>query len=212
MPVPIPTSVYRLVHIDNLSVYLERGGLHAPNHQPQDGLEYHTIHNSEIQDVRHVRTLDCGPGGCMHDYVPFYFGPLSPMLLQLKTGQVCGYNEGQGPLIYIVSTAQAIEDYGLGFVFSNGHGIAAFTDWYGNLDDLKEVDWQTVYKRYWSDTAEDPDRQRRKQAEFLIYQYCPWDVIDVIGVVSDSIKQQVENILDEYGVEIEVSRKPEWYY
>ena len=30
----------------------------------------------------------------MHDYVPFYFGVLSPMLLQLKTGRVTGYNEG----------------------------------------------------------------------------------------------------------------------
>ena len=35
----------------------------------------------------------------MHDYVPFYFGQLSPMLLQLKTNRVAGYTEGQDPLM-----------------------------------------------------------------------------------------------------------------
>lgn len=36
--VPIPTTIYRVMHVDNLSVCLERGGLHAPNHAPDDGL------------------------------------------------------------------------------------------------------------------------------------------------------------------------------
>jgi hypothetical protein len=48
--------------------------------------------------------------GALHDYVPFYFGFLSPMLLQLKTGRVTGYNEGQEPLVYLKSTVQAVAD------------------------------------------------------------------------------------------------------
>ncbi len=31
-----------------------------------------------------------------------------------------------------------------------------------------------VYQRYWRDDVNDMGRQRRKQAEFLIYQSCPW--------------------------------------
>lgn len=148
----------------------------------------------------------------MHDYVPFYFGPRSPMLLQLKTGQVEGYNEGQEPLIYLVSTAQAVQRQGLRFVFSDGHGIAAFTEWFDSLDDLDKVDWSTVYARYWSDTFEDMDKQRRKQAEFLIYQSCPLDIIDTIGVLSAAVKRRVQNILSEYGIDIQVQGKPDWYY
>ena len=52
------------------------------------------------------------------------------MLLQLRTGRVPGYDEGQEPLIYLVSTAQAVLDAGTDFVFSDGHGLATFTDWY----------------------------------------------------------------------------------
>ena len=78
---PIPTPIYRLVHVDNLDVLLRRGGLHAPNHTPNDGLSYRTIHNVDIQAERRIRTIPCGPRGTVHDYVSFYFGFLSPMLL-----------------------------------------------------------------------------------------------------------------------------------
>jgi hypothetical protein len=95
MPVPIPTPIFRIVHVDCLPTVLQRGGLHGVNHCPADGLPYRTIHNVEIQGVHHIRNIPCKPGGTLHDYVPFYFGYLSPMLFQLKTGRVTGYTEGR---------------------------------------------------------------------------------------------------------------------
>jgi len=54
------------------------------------------FHNLDIQNqpadhggYRAVRR------GVIHDYASFYFGPRSPMLLQLHTGRVAGYNETQ---------------------------------------------------------------------------------------------------------------------
>jgi len=99
MSVPSPTPIFRIVHVECLPTVLQRGGLHAANHTPADGLPYRTIHNVEIQGQRHIRNIPSGPGGTLHDYVPFYFGFLSPMLFQLKTGRVAGYNEGQAPLV-----------------------------------------------------------------------------------------------------------------
>ena len=94
MPVPNPTPICRFIHVDNLHVYLRRGGLHAPNNTPDDGLVYKTIHNVDIQAERSVTSILCGQQDVIHDYVSFYFGYLSPMLLQLKTGRVAGYDEG----------------------------------------------------------------------------------------------------------------------
>ena len=118
MAVTEPTTIFRFIHIDNLRSCLERGGLHAPNHCPDDGKMYRTIHNVDVQNKRHEISIPCGPGGTIHDYVPFYFGYLSPMMLNLRTGKVPGYEEGQTPLIYLVTTAQAVRDRGAGFVFS----------------------------------------------------------------------------------------------
>ncbi len=214
MPVPNPTPIYRFIHVDNLRICLERGGLHAPNHCPGDGLVYRTIHNEEVQNKRHVTLIPCGPGGTIHDYVPFYFGYLSPMLLNLKTGLVPGYEEGQAPLIYLVSEAQAVDENGAGFVFSNGHGLATFTDWFDDLARLDQVDWNMVYQRYWADNLEDMDRQRRKQAEFLVHRFCDWSLIREIGVLNPAMKQQVEEILANYPPEMQrpVVVRSEWYY
>ena len=214
MPVPDPTPIYRIMHLENLRVCLERGGLHAANHVPDDGLGYKTIHNEDIQRVRRVKLIPCDPGGTIHDYVSFYFGPRSPMLYQLHTGWVSGYSEGQEPIIYLVSTVQRVYDAGAQYVFSDGHGIAAFTHWYDAPDDLDQVDWTAVNTTSWHDTVDDMDRQRRKQAEFLVYEFCDWTLIRGIGVLNAGMKAKAESILGEFpsGLHRVVSVHPEWYY
>lgn len=211
---PDPTPIVRFIHTDNLGVCLRRGGLHAPNHTPNDGLTYRTIHNVDIQVKRKIERVPCGPRGTIHDYVSFYFGYLSPMMLQLKTGQVSGYAEGQEPLIYLVSSAQAVQAAGAGYAFSDGHGIAAFTNWFDDLADLDKVDWNMVYQRYWSDNVNDMDRQRRKQAEFLVHQVCDWALISEIAVIDATVKARVEAVLA--GVAKPLRRpvvvRRDWYY
>lgn len=195
MAIPQPTHVFRMVHLENIPVILQHGGMHAPNHFPDDGLTYKTIHDVEVQAARHNRPVPCGPGGDMHDYVPFYFGPLSPMLLKLKTGRVEGYTEGQSPLVYLVSSAQFVASQNHGFVFSDGHGVAAFTKWFDDLSKLCELDWDVIYARYWKDTIEDMDRMRRKQAEFLIHKFCPMRFIGAVGVYNQATKDKVSALL-----------------
>lgn len=109
MNLPVPTPVFRMVHVDCLRTILRRGALHSVNFTPGDGLPDRTIHNVDVQGRRHIRSIPCGLRGTLHDYVPFYFGYLSPMLLQLKTGRVAGYSEGQEPLLYLKTTVQAVK-------------------------------------------------------------------------------------------------------
>ncbi|MBI2423598.1 MAG: DUF4433 domain-containing protein [Candidatus Hydrogenedentes bacterium] len=213
-PVPEPTYILRMIHISNLSVCIQRRGLHAPNMTPLDGLFWRFIHSAEVQSKRKIQVIPCGPGGTVHDYVPFYFGPLSPMLLNLKTGRVSGYNEGQEVLVYLVSTVQAIESAKLRFVFSDGHGIARLTNWKNESSDLGCVDWAIVRERYWKDTVEDMDRQRRKQAEFLVHQFVPWNLISEIAVFDAKRKRQAEQLLSgnpDAAVPPVVVRR-DWYY
>ncbi len=206
--------LYRLVYVDNLATLLTRGALHASNYTPNDDLPYRTIHNVGVQVGRHGRLIPCGAGGTCHDYVPFYFGPLSVMLLNLKTGRVAGYNEGQAPLIYLTTTVSRLVDAGCRFVFSDGHGLATFTSWYDDLAQLDSVDWNLVGARYWADTPEDNDRQRRKQAEFLIWQSVDWSLIERIGVLNPQVKHRVEAVLNEFPQRArpQVEIHGEWYY
>lgn len=213
MTCPVPTPIYRIIHIDNLYILLERGGLHAPNDEPNDGLVYKHIHNTDIQNARHQKQIPCGPGGVIHDYVPFYFWYHSPMLLQLKTEQVPGYNEGQEPIIYLVSYCQEVQGNSLGFVFSDGHGLATYTSWFDDLADLDKLAWTSISARYWTDSLSHMDRKREKQAEFLVHRFCPWHIIREIGVIDTEIKDRVEEILSRYPANIiPVTVRRGWYY
>jgi hypothetical protein len=210
----VPTPIFRIVPVVNLPTIIERGGVHAPNRTPNDGRIYRVIHNVSIQEERRVRSIPCGPRGVVHDYVAFYFGPRSPMLLQLHTGQVPGHTEGQDRIIYLVSSAQAVQQNSTLFVFSDGHGIARFTEWFDNLQDLPRVDWQAVYARQWNDTLEDMDRQRRKQAKFLVLGFCPWDLIERVAVRTPAMRDEVNRILAAAPAVCmrPVDVKPDWYY
>lgn len=211
----IPESVYlyRLIHIDNLEIYLKRQALHAPNYNPSDRLVYRTIHSVEIQDRRARYQLPCGPGGTLHDYVPFYFGYHSPMLFKLWKGTVNGYSEGQEPLIYLVSSIGQIVQAGCQWLFSDGQGNSCLTSWFDCLDDLISVDMNAVKIKQWK-KLEDPDLTRRKQAEFLVYQSCPWDCIKWIFVYNSNTKSRVRQTLMQYPMLFEPIVKiwPKAYY
>jgi hypothetical protein len=100
----------------------------------------------------------------VHDYVPFYFGPFSPMMLNLKTGRVLGYTEGQRPLIYLVASAQDIAEAGIGFVFTDGQALSRISQQFDNLDELGQIDWELVRAKYWRNTSEDPDNVASRQS------------------------------------------------
>jgi hypothetical protein len=136
------------------------------------------------------------------------------MLYRLHTGWVNGYTEGQEPLVYLVSTAQTIAASNAGFAFSDGHGVARFTKWFDRLADLNQVDWQAAYATWWRDTVQDMDLERRKQAEFIVHRFCPWQMVQEIGVLNRSMKTRVETILAEFSATLNrvVRVQPSWYY
>jgi hypothetical protein len=58
------------------------------------------------------------------------------------------------------------------------------------------------------------DRQRRKQAEFLVHRFCDWSLIQAIGVINQDMKARVEDILVQYPAELHkpVVVHSDWYY
>lgn len=71
-----------------------------------------------------------------------------------------------------------------------------------------------VYQRYWKDDVEDMDRQRRKQAEFLVHRFCDWSLIREVAVIDPGVKQRVEAIFAAYPAALRkpVAVRADWYY
>lgn len=212
MSIPDPVYLYHITHVDNLSGILQSGGLLANNRVPEDS--YIDISHETIQARRHTKPVPCGPGGCLHDYAPFYLGRKSPMLFAIHKGSVAGYEQGEEPVIYLVSTIAKVVEADLGFVFTDGHATRDFTDFYDDLGQLDEVDWEVLNAKYWFANDDDPDRSRRRQAEFLVHGMAPWEIMVGIAVKTEAIKEKVEEILAASGLAqgIKVKVLPHWYY
>ena len=82
---PEKALVWRIVHRDNVPWILDHG-LHCANSGVLDPF-YVPIGNGELIDKRKTWPVPVAPGGVLGDYVPFYFTPFSPMMLNIKSGR-----------------------------------------------------------------------------------------------------------------------------
>lgn len=206
--------LYRAVHGRVLPSLIERGLL-CRRRVIEEQIAFQSISNEEIERDRAMTVVGCGPGGSLHDYVPFHFGPRSPMMCRISYRNLPNYQEGQRPLVYVVTTIGAVIDAGCAFAFADGHPTMALTDFYDDLDMIDHVDHALMRERMWTDTQEDNDRARRRQAEFLVHDRVPWEVISEIGTMDRAIAQRVRQILDEAQApepRPRVSVRDGWYY
>jgi hypothetical protein len=195
-----------------LPLILSDGALLCKSEMNRRGRVFRNIAHQTIQDRRATTAVPCCRGGCLHDYVPFYFAPRSPMLYSISRGNVAGYAEGQEPVLHLVTHAQHVGAAALPFAFTNGHATVYPSGFWDDLNRLAEVDWSVMPLIYWNDTLSDPDRKRRRQAEFLLYHACPWTIITEIGVINARMKAWVETKLQfaEHSPAVTVRR--DWYY
>lgn len=208
----MPLPIYHITHIDNLESILSECGLLAYNVMVETQTNYTNIAYGNIQYRRATTYVPCGEGGVLHDYVPFYFAPRSPMLYTISRGNVENYTQGQAAVIHLVSSIENIEAENLSFVFTDGHAVMTFTEFFDDLNYLGAIDWDVMGSRYWFDTNEDNDRKRRRQAEFLVRNFLPWELITEIGVIDYTIQSQVENILQNFTDQTPVRVHKDWYY
>ncbi len=206
----VPTLIYHITHIDNLPAILAAGGLRCYRSVCETG--YTNIAHESIQDRRAVTRVPLPPGGDLHDYVPFYFAPRSPMLYAIHAGYVVGYRGGEGSIVHVVTSVEAVRKAALRFVFTDGHAIMPLTRFHDDLKDLEAIDWPLMRERYWADTDDDPDRKRRRQAEFLVHHALPWGLVHRVGVRDARAKSHAEDLLAAAGHATEVVAKPKWYY
>jgi len=212
--VPQPTYIYHITHGANLPLILRAGGLRTCRALHDENVSYTDVAYQTLQDRRALVTVPCGAGGTLHDYVPFYFAPRSPMLYKISKRSEPQHHEGQTPIVHLVSTVEYIKRAGASFAFTDGHGIMAMTNFYDDTARLDQVAWDIMAAKYWNDTVTDNDRCRKRQSEFLIYGFCRWDWIQAIGVINSTVKTKVESLLENSGTTHKplVTVKNDWYY
>lgn len=205
------TAIFHITHFTNLAGIVGDGGLVCDRTAQTKNCV--RIGYQHIKQRRLNRPVPLPPGGFVGDYVPFYFAPRSPMLYTIDRGNVEGYEGGQAQVIYLVSSAESVASANLRSVFTDGHAeMAPLTNFYNDLADLNKLNWNILRSKLWFDTDTEPDRKRRRQAEFLVHQFFPWELVDEIGVFDQAIAGQVRELLIESGHKPNVTIRRNWYF
>ena len=204
--------VYRIIHIDNLAYILENG-IYVRGHKMFDP-NYVNIGNSDIIDVRKSCPVRIKGYGYIGEYVPFYFGTQSIMLYNILTGYGGLQKCDPDAIIYLCSTVgELINNYGK-FFFTDGQANQHITEHFTDLKNLQDIDWNVIGGSDFKKSAEDVDKPRRYQAEFLIYEYVPIKCIMKIVIHNKSVKASIDALLQANGskVQVEVAKKDFYFH
>ncbi|MFE4373247.1 DUF4433 domain-containing protein [Streptomyces sp. NPDC056835] len=213
MPPPEDRPIYHFTHMRNLPSVLDRGFVHCDRIVREESSLRVECGDRDIKERRRSRKVNPPPGGVVADYVPFYFAPRSPMLYKISKGSVLTYADGQDPLIYLVTTPRRLGAVGCDSVFSDGNCAADITAIEGDLTLLgSHVDWPVMRLERWNNTPEDPDRMRRRMAEFLVHERVPVAAISYLAAQKQSRAEEVRQLMASRGYEFDAVVRPAWYY
>lgn len=212
MPVPREPKIYHIVHIDRLTSIINDGYLWCDSETAKRSSPGTTIGMGGIKQRRLKLPLSSHANLQVGDCVPFYFCPRSVMLYVLYQANhiELSYRGGQDPIIHLeADLRQTVEwakqnDLRWAFTLSNA-GTFYFED-RCNLTQLDEIDWNAVQAKKWKHCKEE------KQAEFLIEEQFPWTLVSRIGLRTQIVKEQVNDILKGAPHKPQVEILTRWYY
>jgi hypothetical protein len=161
--------IFRITHVSNVPWLLDND-LHCRNSDVRDP-NYREIGNPDLIAKRVLRLVPIPPGGSLSDYVPFYFTPYSPMLLNIKTGYNGIRMVPMSEIVVLVSSLPRLVRQGVTFVFTDRHAYLQAAMFSSDLAGLERLDWQHLQARDFRRGGDDFDRIERYQAEALIHRH-----------------------------------------
>ncbi|MCB9495966.1 MAG: DUF4433 domain-containing protein [Fibrobacteria bacterium] len=199
---PCDPLLYHITHLDNLPAIVRQGGLWAKGHLPE-GLQQTDLADPNIQDRRHALPVPGANGRCLHDYVPFYFCPKSPMLYRRR--------DHQRRIVYLVTRPSLCVAQGLDWVFTDSHAVTMLARFTRNRSDLERLDWDAIHSDSWGG-EENQEIRRCKQAEWLVYRFVPLGVIAGLAAMTPEATDHASNCLQVEGVQVACKTMRSWYF
>jgi len=207
---PEKALIFRITHRRNLPWVFDNG-IHCRSSAQQDQ-GFVSIGNQELIEGRKERAVPMEPSGVLSDYIPFYFTPYSPMLLNIVTGR----NVPQRPkadIVILVSSLHKVSEAGIRFLFTDRHAYLFNASFSNDLNQLANmVPWELLQARDFRKDPEDPAKSERYQAEALIHRHLPVDALLGVVTYNDLVKAEVQALAAERQLNLGIHSKPSWFF
>jgi hypothetical protein len=202
--------IFRIVHRGNIPWILEHG-IHCGSSAMRDP-NYITIGNADLIAKRTSRNVPVHPHGTLENYVPFYFTPYSPMLLNIKTGHNGITRRANEDIVILVSSLHRLQELQLPFVFSDRHAFLQTARFSDDLADLDRIDWRILQERNFKRDINDLQKMDRYQAEALVFRRVPAEALLGATCYSANAASALEAEVRKRNINLRVLVKPTWYF
>jgi hypothetical protein len=202
--------IFRIAHIANVPWILDHG-LHCRN-TPERDPNYVEIGNPELIQKRTHRVVPIPPSGVLSDYIPFYFTPHSPMLLNIKTGYQGITKRPMNEIVIMVSSLPTLVAREISFVFTDRHAYLQTASFFSDLARLDRIPWDLLQNRDFKKDVYDPGKFERYQAEALVHQHLPVSALSGIICHGDAQKTFLQTEVEKRRQTLQVTVKPSCYF
>jgi hypothetical protein len=220
---PHPVRLFHITAITNLPDIFAEGSLLSKNYLAENRITYNNIAHQGAQGARSAKAVPNPPGGTIHDYVPFYFAPRSPMLSAIEAGKVLGCKLRQADIAHFETTVDLALTHKNPFVIFDRNATKLYSTPYTSLEGLNSIAWDLIteaplldgYCKYFFDVPSNVryvDRMEKRMAEFLVKSHVPLAAIIRIGVSSNAQQAVVRQIVSKHNLAIPVETVPSWYF
>ena len=218
---PANPVIYHITHVNNLPAIIAAGGLVSDATMIARGGPVAAIGMGSIKQRRLSLPVSCLPGLNVGDFVPFYFCPRSIMLFVIYCANhpSLTYLGGQGPIVALEADLGAVVSWANGqqrrWAFSLSNAGASYAQFRNSLSDLSHVDWDAVASTNFSNGSYTPSGSQvkeGKQAEFLLHDAFPWNLVQRIGVASQAVADTAQAAVASATHQPNVSVQSSWYF
>ncbi len=207
---PEKALIFRIVHRDNIP-WILKNGLHAP-HSGVQAPSYIPIGSAELIEKRNSRTIPNAPDRTLCDYIPFYFTPYSPMMLNIKTGWGGIPKKRNEEIVILVSSLINLHEQGIPFLFTDRHAYLVAAEFFDDLANLDRIDWPLLQNRDFKRDPNDPEKVERYQAEALVYRHLPVNALIGMICYDEQTENNLKNLLNDNGMDLNLHKRPKWYF
>lgn len=207
---PEKALIFRITHRANVR-WIMANGLHCSNSTQTDP-NFVPIGNSDLIGRRKVKRMPAPYGGLLSDYVPFYFTPFSPMLLNIVTGYSGVAKQAKQDIVILVSSIWKLQEQGVQFVFSDRHAYLATARFSASPADLSWIDWPLLQARNFKRDPDDPGKMERYEAEVLAYGYVPTAAFLGAYTYDTVAAEQVSAIVEQAGSAMRVIANAKMFF
>jgi hypothetical protein len=130
----------------------------------------------------------------------------------LRNHPELAFRDGQGRIVHLEADLYRViewaDTHGRHWAFSLSNAGARYTQFRSDRARLDELDWTAIAARDFHAA----EVKEAKQAEFLLHEGFPFELVEAIGVASAGIKVAVDEIMEGTAYRPRTEVRPDWYY